>query len=466
MLMTCLTFALFFSTILTYIAKRGGISDAMSFVLFGPKEVRHNLQMIFITLPHLGYLMAVGRYSFPFFFLMTSLDACYFPAAEDMRRRWWVFAVLPVAGIVLYTPAIFSWIASSGAVLRVVVTASTAWVYAYLVLSAALLIWEFRSITSAFFRKRFVGKILLFFPIGLLFAIYAGQDPAQVYLFYKNDYMWMLGLKYLSPSFNPTSYAVLLALAAAATATGYVSTLRYVSVRFDERRQEVTLQRKSKGASAGISMFTHGTKNELLATRILLGKVVSRHPEDAEAARALRITSGLIERLNKLNHMGSAGKLSLVSCLADPICREAADRLLSRRPEAKVVIESGPGVHAVMADSDYLADALHNIIENAWEAQAGRAAEPVLVEIINERLWVSVAVSDRGPGVSKKDRKRIFEPFWSTKSSSTNWGMGMTFARSVVKAHMGNLRVEDREGGGARFVIDLPRVGAPRPREE
>jgi two-component system sensor histidine kinase KdpD len=69
---------------------------------------------------------------------------------------------------------------------------------------------------------------------------------------------------------------------------------------------------------------------------------------------------------------------------------------------------------------------------------------------------VDIRVSDRGPGVPAGARERIFEPFERADAARKGTGLGLAVARRFVQAHGGDITVEDREGGGATFVVTLP----------
>ena len=66
---------------------------------------------------------------------------------------------------------------------------------------------------------------------------------------------------------------------------------------------------------------------------------------------------------------------------------------------------------------------------------------------------------DRGNGIPVEQRKHIFEPFYSSKNSNYNWGMGLYYVRSIVKSHFGVLRLDTKVGEGSSFFILLPRYG-------
>ena len=97
-----------------------------------------------------------------------------------------------------------------------------------------------------------------------------------------------------------------------------------------------------------------------------------------------------------------------------------------------------------------------NLLLNACEAQPDGGEVSVAGVVAGEE--VRIDVSDRGPGVAPEDVDRIFEPFFSTRSSS---GLGLYVSRSIVLQLGGSLSYRARAGGGASFTVRLPRLGYP-----
>lgn len=70
------------------------------------------------------------------------------------------------------------------------------------------------------------------------------------------------------------------------------------------------------------------------------------------------------------------------------------------------------------------------------------------------RSALRVTVRDNGPGLNVEQKRRVFEPFYTTRHKGT--GLGMTIAKRIIEAHGGDIAVGDG-GPGAEFVITLPR---------
>ena len=68
---------------------------------------------------------------------------------------------------------------------------------------------------------------------------------------------------------------------------------------------------------------------------------------------------------------------------------------------------------------------------------------------------IRVAVRDNGPGLTADQRKRLFEPFYTTKVQGT--GLGMAIASRLVEAHGGTIEAGPAEGPGTTILITLPR---------
>ena len=112
------------------------------------------------------------------------------------------------------------------------------------------------------------------------------------------------------------------------------------------------------------------------------------------------------------------------------------------------------------ADGRLLEQALVNLIENALRHGSAESAVEVAVEVDEAPGRARLTVSDRGPGVPEADRARVFETFARGSTPSGGAGLGLAIVRAVAQVHGGEARAEPREGGGARFVLDLP-VGGP-----
>src|SRR5262245_8143676 len=111
---------------------------------------------------------------------------------------------------------------------------------------------------------------------------------------------------------------------------------------------------------------------------------------------------------------------------------------------------------SVVGDRIQLQQVVLNLILNAVEAMSSIEARPreLLISTEYDHTWVLVAVRDSGPGIDPSHRERVFEAFYTTKSSGT--GMGLSICRAIIDAHGGRLWADANESGGAIFQFALP----------
>jgi C4-dicarboxylate-specific signal transduction histidine kinase len=124
--------------------------------------------------------------------------------------------------------------------------------------------------------------------------------------------------------------------------------------------------------------------------------------------------------------------------------------------EVSVQTRLAEGVLPVQGDRVQVQQVILNLILNAGEAmgsiEAG-ARELLISTKQSETKTIVVAVGDSGPGIAPEDRERVFQAFYTTKSSGV--GMGLSICRSIIEAHGGRLWADANEPRGAVFQFTL-----------
>ena len=105
-------------------------------------------------------------------------------------------------------------------------------------------------------------------------------------------------------------------------------------------------------------------------------------------------------------------------------------------------------------DSEQIRRCLINLLDNAVAVLPTGGTIAVDLTWDKENDTVLLKVADDGPGVSREDKQKLFEPHFSTKKSGT--GLGLAIVSTIMADHGGGARVEDNNPRGAVFILDLP----------
>ncbi len=108
----------------------------------------------------------------------------------------------------------------------------------------------------------------------------------------------------------------------------------------------------------------------------------------------------------------------------------------------------------VSVDATMTERIVENLLNNA--ARHTPPGTPIHVEVEGESRGVVVVVEDEGPGVPDEIKATIFEPFQQGENARGGVGIGLSLVGRFAELHGGSAHVEDRDGGGARFVVRLP----------
>lgn len=233
----------------------------------------------------------------------------------------------------------------------------------------------------------------------------------------------------------------------------------------EAQQQALTMERLAAIGRAATTL-AHESRNALHRAHISLEALKLRladRPDDLQLiARIQRAQNDLIRLYEEVRAFGAPIQIQRDRCDLAAMWREAWEQVSSLFPEKEGVLrEETAGVDlSCHADRFRLIQVFRNLLENAFAA----CSVPVRITIacretvLAKGPAVEIALRDNGPGLNEEQRRHIFEPFYTTKSSGT--GLGTSIARRIVEAHGGQIAVADSPQLGTEIVITLPRNGA------
>lgn len=258
--------------------------------------------------------------------------------------------------------------------------------------------------------------------------------------------------------FDGSSYYASLRKVRVLTALGAVALtaifLLVMNMYLSNRRYRMELQKNQGLAKLGAAArtLTHEIKNPLSAMTIqsaLLKKLLPQeyHADlrvmDSEIQRLTNLTSRVSEFLK--NPLGNPVDIELISFITNIASLFALPIEVEAKDLEKVYVNF---------DADRARSVFENLIKNATESTQEKDPQ-VSVEICKGRRdSVVIKVLDRGDGLVKDSKDKIFDPFYTTKINGS--GIGLSISREFVTAVGGTLKLYDRDGGGTVAEVVLP----------
>ncbi len=177
--------------------------------------------------------------------------------------------------------------------------------------------------------------------------------------------------------------------------------------------------------------------------------------------RQVQRMDGLVRDLLRLARLDAGQeRLERARCdtaaMLEGVVSDVTGAIDARHQRVEVTI--GPGADTLLADPVKLHDALRNLATNAINYSLDRTTIRFAAERVADRIELSV--SDEGPGIPAADMTRVFERFYRVDKSRARdpggTGLGLAIVKHLVGLHGGEVRAENRPGGGAKFTIALP----------
>jgi two-component system nitrogen regulation sensor histidine kinase NtrY len=246
-------------------------------------------------------------------------------------------------------------------------------------------------------------------------------------------------------------------------------------VVFDDFTQLVKVQRMEAWREVA-RRIAHEIKNPLTPIQLSAQRIRRRfrarlegdHGEAKVFDECVDSISNHVESLKVLvDEFSNFARLPTAKPRPDDLNRIVADAVASYQGTEGVVFETDldATLPTVDLDREQIRRALTNLIDNAIAAVRRDDGAPassgrVRLRTTHEPALQSVRleVADDGAGIRRRDRRRIFEPYFSTKRQGT--GLGLAIVSRIVADHRGYVRVHDAEPRGARFVLEIPVRGA------
>lgn len=216
------------------------------------------------------------------------------------------------------------------------------------------------------------------------------------------------------------------------------------------------MQETMRAVSSGAALLNHSVKNDaakiMISTENLkreaqLSEEALLHVQliEASSAHLQSMVSRIHERTKDIVIHNELVRL-------DNLADEQLEQLKGVLADSNISVYTDYCSDPIAnCDPVHVREAIYNLVMNAAEAMKGGGC--IRICIAREDGKLSLAVQDNGPGIPKELLSRVADPFFSTKSSADNYGLGLSYIYNVMRKSGGKLQWSSETGKGARFEL-------------
>jgi signal transduction histidine kinase len=224
-----------------------------------------------------------------------------------------------------------------------------------------------------------------------------------------------------------------------------------------------------------VSLVSHELRTPLTSIRMFIETLsLGRVKDPAQTQEVLALLaketerlSAMIERVLDWARIESGRRVySRERVRVDELVADTLDAFRAQRLEApvKLLTEVQGDLPWVEVDREAVAGALLNLLQNAFKYTG--EDKRIVLGASRDGRGVALSVTDNGPGIAPRDRKRIFERFYRVDNLLTRKtegsGLGLAIAKRIVDAHGGRISLTSELGKGSCFTIHLPPAKASK----
>lgn len=368
----------------------------------------------------------------PYTFLMFAVHS-----SESLSRK--VKAVVQYTALLL--PLLMLVITPIYPVLSFNYWIMVAWVIPFFLAACTLLIVQYRREKDPLVKKNsFFTNVLIIVPLFFVFIfIYVMRI--------QNDYeAWRYNMLVVAIQF--------ILIVAISLKYGFLG----VRLRVEKKRLDSTLRALTSGAQ----IINHTIKNEagkisLYADRIESYAEETNQPGLKEDALVLLQSSEhMLDMMNRIQGQLRDVELREATCFPSQIITQVIQTLSPYTDKQQVDVECElDEALRLYGDGVQLREILTNLCMNALEAM--KTGGTLRLQLFRSNKHLVIAVADTGTGISKDNLPHVLDPFFSTKRTGQNFGLGLSYCYNVMQKHQGQLEIYSEPGKGTTVFLFFPK---------
>lgn len=230
------------------------------------------------------------------------------------------------------------------------------------------------------------------------------------------------------------------------------------------REQNAALKKEKENLADSLADIAHQLRTPLTSVNLILS-LLENNPEETERRELLQETEELLVQMDwlitsllKLSRLdagivvfrsGPVDVRGLVDTALRPLLIPMELHNIALRADVPEGIE-------IRGDSDWLAEAIRNILKNCMESAGDQGRIEIACE--DNLLYTELTIRDNGAGFEEKELRSLFDRFYRGKNSrAAGYGIGLALCRTIITRQGGTVTAENHPQGGAVFIIRFPK---------
>ena len=208
----------------------------------------------------------------------------------------------------------------------------------------------------------------------------------------------------------------------------------------------------------GMSIISHAIKNESATINLCIDTIRATVNLDSNTEKKLSIIknssrnlSDFAQRINKFRIYDMDLEPHDLKSLVEKTITQVSPMLSGK--DIKIINRCKENI-TVTIDSVHASEVLKNLIINSIEAIETSGIIRIETEYVNNKVCLSVI--DNGIGIAPENIEKVLTPFYSTKKSNSNFGLGLSYCYRVMKCHKGNLKISSKLNQGTKMSLLFP----------
>lgn len=373
------------------------------------------------------------------------------------NKHYVLLIIIPLLITIIYDPIILKKIYDAYNIQKIIKVINLLFniiIKSYLFSSIIIMIYSYISTPKAI-NKKYKYIIIGVIPINVLFFVLFYGFPNHVIVFRRYEQLFIYSYTYNNILYTTISFLCYFSITLLLYAI-----FKYNIFELNVRKTQIDFESQVQTANFGLNIFTHSIKNQFVAVKYLTEQMST--VEDVKLKQDLKeqlqkVCDESINRLSTLSKSTRMIDLNYEKVNVNEILEEIVLEYEKRYNNIKIEQINECELY-LFIDRKQFRSVIENHLLNSVEACSGSESPKIDVFIKERNKYGIIKIIDNGKGISKKDIKKIFRPFYSTKPTMSNWGVGLVFCQKVVDTFGGVINVESQEGVGTTVEIYIPNV--------